>query len=239
MKTIIHRAKSRGHTQQGRVDTWHTFSYGEYFDPRRVHFGALRVLNDETLAPGQNGYGPHERNNMEILSIVLEGELEHRDSLGNRRILRRGEIQVMSTGTGVRHSEYNKNRDKSVHFLQIWVVPNRVAAEPRYQHIEQRPLPNALNEIVAPWPGEGDRAWIHQRAWFSVGKLEKETTVSYTLRSGESYGVYLFVIAGGISIDDDIELSPCDGMGIREADSFRLRALSDAKVLLIEVPKLK
>lgn len=241
MKIAIHRANSRGHANRGWVNSWHSFSYAEYFDPERVHFGALRILNDDTIAPGQKGFGPHDRNNMETISIVLDGELEHQDSLGNRQILHKGEIQVMSTGTGVRHSEYNKNRDKPVHFLQIWIAPNRKEQEPRYQleDIDKILIPNILNEIVIPFPGDGQRAWIYQQAWLSLGKLDAGTRLSYTMKSSGSQGVYLFVIAGELSINDDLELFAFDGMGISEAASFPIQALTDAEVLLIEVPKLK
>ncbi len=241
MKTFIHRARSRGHFIHDRVETWHTFSYGGYFNVERVHFGALRILNDDTVAPGEQGFGPHERNNVETLSIVLSGELRHRDSLGNEQIVRRGQIQVMSTGTGVRHSETNGSFDRPVGFLQIWIIPDRNEVEPRYQQVDISKLlaPNALTEIVKPWPGDGTGAWIYQQAWVSMGRLEAGTEVTYTLKSPKSYGVYLFVIDGEVLFNNDIELFARDGLGVREAGSFRLKAIMDAEVLLIEVPSLK
>lgn len=240
MKVIIHRAKSRGHFNHGWLDTHHTFSFAEYFDPARVHFGALRVLNDDTVAPGE-GFGTHSHHNMEIVSIPLEGDLEHQDSIGHKGVIHTGMIQVMSAGTGVRHSEYNKNQDKPVRFLQIWVVPDRSEAEPRYEDADIRDLliPNQLNEIVKPYPGDGQGAWIYQQAWFSLGRLDEGAEVGYTLKSEKSYGVYVFVIEGEVVVDDDVELLLRDGMGITDAASFRIKALTDAELLLIEVPALK
>ncbi len=241
MKTVIHRAKGRGHINRGWVDTWHTFSYGEYFNAERVHFGALRILNDDTIAPGEQGFGPHERNNMETVSIVLSGNLEHKDGLGNKQTLRKGRIQVMSTGTGVIHSEYNKSPDKPVNFLQIWIVPNRNEVDPRYQSVKIDELlnDNELIEIVKPWPGDGKGAWIYQQAWLSMGRLGKGHEVTYTLKSPGSYGVYLFVIDGEVLFEDDLELFARDGLAIREAASIRLKAAADTEVLLIEIPPLK
>lgn len=241
MKIVIHRAKSRGRTNRGWVNSWHTFSYAEYFDPDRVHFGALRILNEDTIASGSNGFGPRDRNNMEIVFLLLDGELEHRDSLGNRNIVRAGELQIVSAGTGIQHSEYNKNRNRPLHLLQIWVSPDHKETEPRYQQIdiEKILIPNQFQEIVTPCPGDGQRAWIYQKAWLSLGKLNRGAQASYTLKSSGSYGVYIFMIAGEVSINDDIDLFPSDGMGIREASSFDMQALTDAEVLLIEVPKLK
>jgi len=240
MKVIIHRAKSRGHFNHGWLDTFHTFSFAEYFDPARVHFGALRVLNDDTVAPGQ-GFGMHSHHNMEIVSIPLEGDLEHQDSMGNKQVIRKGHVQVMSAGTGVRHSEYNKNSDRPVKFLQIWILPNKQDIEPRYEDVAVGELlePNKLCEIVKPYPGDGQGLWIYQEAWFSMGKLDTGTEITYQLKSKKSYGVYVFVIDGEISINDDIELLLRDGMGITQADSFQIKALTPTEILLIEVPALK
>ncbi len=241
MKITLHRAKSRGHFNRGWVESWHTFSYAEYFAADRVHFGALRILNDDILAPGEKGFGPHDRNNMETISIPLAGELLHEDSLGNKQVLRRGQIQVMSTGTGVRHSETNKSRSKPAAFLQIWIIPNRNEVTPRYMELDIDGLlvPDTFTEIVKPWPGDDRGAWIYQQAWISIGKLNEKAEAVYTLKSPKSHGVYLFVIGGEVSFNDDIELFPRDGIGIRETNSFRLKAITDAEVLLIEVPSLK
>ena len=239
MKVFIHRAKSRGHFNHGWLDTYHTFSFAEYFDPQRIHFGVLRVLNDDTVAGGE-GFGMHSHHNMEIVSIPLEGDLEHEDSMGNKQVIRKGQIQVMSAGTGVRHSEYNKNADKPAKFLQIWLLPNQQEVEPRYDEANIKDLlqPNKLNEIVKPYPGDGKALWVYQKAWFSLGKLDEGTEVTYELKSKESEGVYLFVIEGEVIINDDIELLLRDGMGISDTGSFRIRALTGAEILLMEVPPL-
>lgn len=238
METILHRADTRGHFNHGWLNTHHTFSFADYFDPERVHFGALRVLNDDAVTPRQ-GFGMHSHHNMEIVSIPLFGDLEHRDSMGNVAIINKGQIQVMSAGTGVRHSEYNKNDDQYVEFLQIWVIPDRENVEPRYEEAVIADLieKNKLSEIVTPYPGNGKGLWIYQNAWFSMGQLDKGTQVTYDLKSDKSYGVYVFVIEGDIRIGD-LELNKRDGMGITKASSFTVEALSDAEVLLIEVPPL-
>lgn len=239
MRVTIHRSKSRGHFHHGWLETFHSFSFAEYFDPQRVHFGSLRVLNDDTVAGGE-GFDMHSHHNMEIITIPLEGELEHQDSMGNRQVIRQGMIQVMSAGTGVRHSEYNKNQDKPAKLLQIWVLPDRQDVEPRYDDalIENLLEPNRLCEIVKPFPSDGNGLWIYQRAWFSLGRLERDTEVEYPLKSSESEGVYIFVIEGEIIIDDDIELLPRDGIGMTDIKSLRIKALTDAEILLMEVPSL-
>ena len=240
MKIAIHRANSRGYFDHGWLKTYHTFSFAEYFNPQRVHFGALRVLNDDTVAP-EEGFGMHSHHNMEIVSIPLKGVLEHRDSMGNHQTTPKGHIQVMSAGTGVRHSEYNKNKDQNVEFLQIWILPDKKEIEPRYDDADIASLlvPNQLTEIVKPYPGDGKGVWIYQNAWFSMGKLDREKEVVYHLKSEKSYGVYVFVISGEIVVDDDIELLMRDGMGVTEADTFRIKALTDTEILLIEIPPLK
>ncbi|MDR0954582.1 MAG: pirin family protein [Rikenellaceae bacterium] len=240
MKVIIHRAKSRGHVNRNRLKVFHTFSYGEYFNPERVHFGTLRVLNDYIVAPGQ-GFGTRSRHNMEMIFIPLQGEIEHQDNLDNKQVIGRGAIQIMSAGIGISHSEYNKNLDKPLHFLLIWILPERQDAEPRYQaaQIADLMVQNQLTEIAKPYPGDGQGVWIGQQAWVSAGRLDRDIEVTYRLKSAESYGVYLFVLSGEVIIDNDIELLPRDGMGITQADEFRIRALTDAEVLLIEVPALK
>lgn len=239
MKTILHKAHTRGHFNHGWLDTHHTFSFADYFDPDRVHFGMLRVLNDDTVAP-QEGFGMHSHHNMEIVSIPLSGDLEHRDSMGNRAVINKGQIQVMSAGTGVRHSEYNKNDDQNVAFLQIWVLPDRENVEPRYGEAVIADLVerNKLSEIVTPYPGNGKGLWIYQQAWFSLGELDKGAVVTYDLKSKISYGVYVFVIQGDARINDEIELNKRDGLGISETEAFSIEALTDAEVLLIEVPPL-
>jgi len=240
MNVFIHRAKSRGYFDHGGLRTYHTFSFADYFNSRRMHFGALRVLNDDTLDGGE-GFGLHAHHNMEIVTIPLHGTLSHIDNLGNEEAIRKGQIQVMSAGSGIRQSEYNKNPDKTVNFLQIWVVPDRLEVEPRYQEItvDDRLIPGQFNEIVSPYPGNGRSARIHQQAWFSMGGFGPGTEVAYPLKSGESEGVYLFVIDGEVSLQEDITLGPRDGIGLTDIRQLYFKTRSQAEILLIEVPPMK
>ncbi|MCK9616340.1 MAG: pirin family protein [Lentimicrobiaceae bacterium] len=233
-KTIIHSAKSRGHATHGWLDTFHTFSFANYYNPERIHFGALRVLNDDTIEGGM-GFDTHPHDNMEIITIPLEGDLEHKDSLGNTGVIKHGDVQVMSAGTGILHSEYNKNKDKRVQLLQIWIFPNRKSVTPRYDqitlHLSDRQ--NKLQQILSPNPGDAG-VWIYQDAWFHIGKFGKEFGSDYTLKS-KGNGVYIFVISGEITIDNQV-LNTRDGMGIWETNTFFIKASSNAEFLLMEVP---
>lgn len=235
MNKTIHRAETRGHANHGWLDTHHTFSFAGYYDPQRVHFGALRVLNDDTVAPGE-GFGTHPHDNMEIVSIALEGALRHGDSMGNMQVLRPGEIQVMSAGTGITHSEMNASATEPVKFLQIWVLTDAQGHTPRYNQLELAPARrNELRTIVAP-EGRGDEhvGWIHQDAWFSTLDLDKDHTVEYRMKT-PGHGAYVFVIEGNVKLADE-ELGPRDGVGITDTDGFLIKGDTDARVLIIEVP---
>lgn len=235
MNKTIHRAETRGHANHGWLDTHHTFSFAGYYDPQRVHFGALRVLNDDTVAPGE-GFGTHPHDNMEIVSIALEGALRHGDSMGNMQVLRPGEIQVMSAGTGITHSEMNASATEPVKFLQIWVLTDAQDHTPRYNQLELAPARrNELRTIVAP-EGRGDEhvGWIHQDAWFSTLDLDKDHTVEYRMKT-PGHGAYVFVIEGNVKLADE-ELGPRDGVGITDTDGFLIKGDTDARVLIIEVP---
>lgn len=235
MNKTIHRAETRGHANHGWLDTHHTFSFAGYYDPQRVHFGALRVLNDDTVAPGE-GFGTHPHDNMEIVSIALEGALRHGDSMGNMQVLRPGEIQVMSAGTGITHSEMNASATEPVKFLQIWVLTDAQGHTPRYNQLELAPARrNELRTIVAP-EGRGDEhvGWIHQDAWFSTLDLDKDHTVEYRMKT-PGHGAYVFVIEGNVKLADE-ELGPRDGVGITDTDEFLIKGDTDARVLIIEVP---
>ncbi|TPN84735.1 pirin family protein [Aquimarina algicola] len=236
MKTIIHKAETRGQADHGWLQSRHSFSFANYYDPKRMNFGALRVLNDDIVAPGM-GFGKHPHDNMEIISIPLEGDLEHSDSMGNTTVIKQGDIQVMSAGTGVFHSEYNKNKDQSVKFLQIWVIPNQKNVTPRYDQItlDAQHLNNTLYQIVSPSP-EDQGVWIHQNAWFHLGTFEKGYTSSYTPKNLDN-GVYAFVLEGEMTIATQ-KLHKRDGLGIIEAKSIDIHADSTAKLLIIEVPML-
>jgi redox-sensitive bicupin YhaK (pirin superfamily) len=233
-KSILHKAVTRGHADHGWLNSFHTFSFANYYDPERVHFGALRVLNDDTVDAGM-GFGTHPHDNMEIISIPLEGDLEHKDSMGNVSVIRYGDIQVMSAGTGIRHSEYNKNTDKSVKFLQIWVFPNKKNVTPRYDQItlnlEDRH--NQFKQVLSPDPNDAG-VWIHQNAWLHLSKFDKGVAKEYNLKSSGN-GVYAFILSGNVTINGQ-ELNARDGFGIWEIDHLTIIADSDAEFLLMEVP---
>src|SRR2546421_2966974 len=231
MKTVLHKASTRGHANHGWLNSWHTFSFAGYYDPARTHFGALRVLNDDTVAAGM-GFGKHPHDNMEIISIPLEGDLEHGDNMGTRQVIKQGDVQVMSAGTGIVHSEKNKNDDKPVKFLQIWVIPNEKNVKPRYDQktFNEEEKHNKLLTVVSPI-GENEGVNIHQNAWFSLGKLDKGTTLTYELKD-KNNGVYAFLLDGEASIND-IVLNKRDGLGISEAEKLNIKADSDADILLM------
>jgi len=233
---VLHKANTRGHANHGWLDSFHTFSFANYYDPERIHFGALRVLNDDTVAPGM-GFGTHPHDNMEIISIPTSGDLEHKDSMGTVSVIKQGDIQVMSAGTGIAHSEYNKNRDKPVKFFQIWVIPNKKNVKPRYDQItlNNDDKKNKLLQIVSPNPDD-EGVWIHQDAWFHLGSFDKGKEVNYELKK-DGNGVYAFVIEGDVTVNDQ-KLNRRDGLGIRNADSLNIKADSNAEILLLEVPML-
>jgi len=233
-QTILHKADTRGHANHGWLNSYHSFSFASYYNPDRMHFGALRVLNDDTVDAGK-GFGTHPHDNMEIISIPLEGDLEHKDSMNNVAVIKNGDIQVMSAGTGIYHSEYNKDREHRVKFLQIWVFPNKKNVEPRYDqitlHAEDRH--NKLQQILSPNAG-GEGVWIHQDAWFHLGKFDKGVNADYQLKQ-KGNGVYVFVLNGDVKINDQ-QLHTRDGYGIWDTDSFSITAETDAEFLLMEVP---
>ena len=234
MKQVIHKAATRGHANHGWLNSYHTFSFAGYYDPARIHFGALRVLNDDTVAAGM-GFGTHPHDNMEIISIPLSGDLKHKDSMGNETIIRNGDIQVMSAGTGISHSEMNANKDQEVKFLQIWVFPNKQNVTPRYDQItlDETKLKNHLQQVLSP-DANDDGVWIHQNAWFSMGQLDKGFNTTYTLKN-KTNGVYAFVIEGDVTINGQV-LNKRDGLGISETDTISISADSNARLLLMEVP---
>jgi quercetin 2,3-dioxygenase len=234
VKTILHKANTRGHDNHGWLDSWHTFSFAGYYDPSRMHFGVLRVLNDDTVAPG-TGFGRHAHDNMEIISIPLEGDLEHQDNTGTKQVIRKGDIQAMSAGTGIEHSEKNKNDEQQVKFLQIWVIPNQKNVAPRYDQkfFSEEEKTNKLLTVISPI-GEKEGINIYQDAWFSLGKLDKGTELSYTLKN-KDHGVYSFLLEGDVTIND-IVLNRRDGLGISEVGQLEIKANADSEVLLMEVP---
>ncbi|MBW7891661.1 MAG: pirin family protein [Chitinophagaceae bacterium] len=234
-KTIIHKADSRGHADHGWLNTYHTFSFSNYHDPERVHFGALRVLNDDTVAPGR-GFGRHPHDNMEIVSIPLEGDLEHADSMGNKAVIRKGDIQAMSAGTGIMHSEYNASKDNPVKFLQIWVFPSRQNITPQYSQVtlNSSDRKNTLQQIVSPRANGATGVTIQQDAWFHLGDLDKGIQLTYGIKN-KGDGAYLFVLRGSVNVEGQL-LNSRDGMGVWDTDQISITADSDAELLVIEVP---
>jgi redox-sensitive bicupin YhaK (pirin superfamily) len=232
--TVLHKADTRGDADHGWLHSRHTFSFADYYDPERVHFGMLRVLNDDTVAAGM-GFGTHPHDNMEIISIPLEGDLEHKDSMGNVSVIRHGDIQVMSAGTGITHSEYNKNKDKPVKFLQIWVFPNKRNVKPRYDqitlHIADRH--NNFQQILSPDPDDAG-VWIYQNAWFHLGRFDKDFSIEYNVKA-KGNGVYAFILNGEVTIDNQ-KLKQRDGFGIWDVEKFKVTADTNAEILLMEVP---
>lgn len=232
--TIIHKANTRGHADHGWLNAYHSFSFASWYNPERVQFGALRVLNDDTIAAGM-GFGTHPHDNMEIITIPLEGDLAHKDSMGNTETIKSGDIQVMSAGTGVKHSEFNPNADQRTKLLQIWVYPNKQNVEPRYQQITLNPedRKNKLQQILSP-NADDSGVWIHQDAWFHLGKFDKGVSATYNFKK-EGNGVYAFILSGTITINGQ-ELETRDGFGIWNTNSFDIKATSDAEFLLMEIP---
>lgn len=235
MKTILHKANTRGHANHGWLDSYHTFSFAGYHNPERVHFGALRVLNDDSVAAGM-GFGAHPHDNMEIISIPTSGDLEHQDSMGNKQVIKQGDVQAMSAGTGIQHSEKNKNHNKEVKFFQIWVFPKVKNIEPRYdqQTFADTDKHNKLLTVVSSLGTADGSVQINQDAWFSLGKLDKDFSTSYTLKNSNN-GVYAFVIEGDVTINGQ-SLNRRDGLGITETDTLEIKADSHAELLLMEVP---
>ena len=234
MKKIFHASSTRGEANHGWLHAKHSFSFANYFDPKRIQFGALRVLNDDIIAPGM-GFGSHPHDNMEIITIPLEGALEHKDSMDNIGVIEADEIQVMSAGTGIFHSEYNKNKDKQVKVLQLWVLPNEKNVTPRYDQksIKELKKPNTLYPIVTPDPN-GPEMWIHQDAWFHMGDFNQSTEIEYKINKAGN-GVYVFLIEGSAEIAGEA-IKKRDALGIWETDNFILKMASNSRILLIEVP---
>lgn len=234
MQLIHHPAASRGHTNQGWLQSCHTFSFAGYYNPARMHFGVLRVLNDDTVAPGR-GFGTHPHDNMEIISIPLSGDLQHRDNMGNAAIIRQGDIQIMSAGTGITHSEMNANPDKAVQFLQIWVFPEQQNVQPRYGQLtlDTARMHNNLLQVLSPNPDD-DGLWMHQQAWFHMGTFDAGFATTYQLRRPGN-GVYAFVLEGQLTIAGT-PMNSRDGLGITETQTCTIEAHANARLLLMEVP---
>ena len=232
---ILHKADSRGHADHGWLNSHHSFSFANYYDPERMHFGVLRVLNDDTVAAGM-GFNTHPHDNMEIISIPLEGDLEHKDSMGNTQVIRHGDIQVLSAGTGITHSEKNRNTDRLTRFLQIWVFPNKRNVTPRYDQLtlDVADRHNRFQQILSP-SAEDAGVWIHQDAWFHLGKFDADTGTSYAVKR-KGNGVYAFLLEGRATINGQ-SLDRRDGLGIWDVETVDVKAgPGGAEILLMDVP---
>jgi len=237
MKTTLYRASSRGHAYHGWLDTYHTFSFANYYNPERIHFGALRVVNDDIVTAGE-GFGTHPHDNMEIVSIPLYGNLEHKDSMGHTEVIMPGEIQVMSAGSGITHSEYNSSDSNPLNFFQIWIFPDTKDVKPRYDQrvfdfLEKK---NQLVQIVGPKDDpENTGLWIHQSAWFSMGTFDKGTEIDYKVKK-KGNGVFAMVVEGEFTVGDQ-KLQHRDAVGISEVDEVKITADSEnGRILIIDVP---
>lgn len=232
---VLHKADTRGHAKHGWLESHHSFSFADYYNPERMHFGVLRVLNDDWVAPGK-GFGRHPHDNMEIISIPLEGALEHSDSMGNTAVIQKGDIQAMSAGTGIFHSEANQSKENPVAFLQIWIFPKQKNVQPRYDQVTLNAADrhNKLQQVLSP-NKEDEGVWINQDAWFHMGNFDKGISTIYNLKKAGN-GMYAFVLKGSVKIEE-VELSQRDGLGIWDKDQISIAASADGtELLLMEVP---
>ena len=232
---VFHAAASRGTANHGWLISRHTFSFANYYNPDRIHFGALRVLNDDIVKPGM-GFGTHPHDNMEIISIPLAGTLAHKDSTGNEQTIKTGEVQIMSAGTGIYHSEYNHSKKEEVNFLQVWILPKEKNISPRYG---QKDFSAALGQnklVTVVSPAKDDALWINQDAELTIGNLSKDTKVSHKLHF-QGNGFYTFLISGEARINDD-HLRERDAVGYFDTKAVQIEALQDSKILIIEIPKI-
>ncbi|PSL49697.1 hypothetical protein CLV51_1011032 [Chitinophaga niastensis] len=236
MKKIIHRADTRGYANHGWLSSHHTFSFANYYDPNRIHFGALRVLNDDSIKGGM-GFGAHPHDNMEIVSIVLDGAMEHRDNTGRQEVIRKNDVQIMSAGTGITHSEFNASKTEDANFLQIWVIPKERNVIPRYDQRTFDPAAreNALQVVISP-DHQADALWLHQDAWFSLGKFDAGKKLDITPKA-PGIGSYLFLLSGELKVDGEV-LQTRDAIGLSDYDKVSIEVIKPAEFLLMDIPML-
>jgi redox-sensitive bicupin YhaK (pirin superfamily) len=234
MKTVFHSEASRGHANHGWLNAKHSFSFASWQNPERIHFGALRVLNDDIVAPSM-GFSKHPHDNMEIITIPLKGALKHQDSMGNSSVIEAGEVQVMSAGTGVQHSEVNAKHDEAINLFQIWIFPNKHNVTPRYDQIryDEESMRNNFLQVVSPNPDDAG-TWIHQDAWIHLSQLEEGKSLNYELKQ-KGNGVYILNIDGTFEIANQL-LEKRDAIGVWETTSIDIKANKTGRLLLIEVP---
>ena len=231
---ILHKASSRGHANHGWLNAYHSFSFASWYNPERIQFGMLRVLNDDTVAAGM-GFGTHPHDNMEIITIPLEGDLAHKDSMGNAATIKTGDVQVMSAGTGIQHSEFNPNADQHTKLFQIWLFPKHRNVEPRYQQItlDSTNQKNEFAQILSP-NEEDEGVWIHQDAWFYLSDFDKDFAKKLALKK-KGNGFYIMNIEGEIEVNGE-KLEKRDAIGIWETNELKIKANSDSRFLIMEIP---
>ena len=232
MATTLYRASTRGHADFGWLDTNHIFSFGHYYDPQRVRFGMLRVFNDDIVRGGE-GFGTHPHENMEIISIPLDGTIVHEDSMGHAEALKPGDVQVMSAGTGITHSEYNGSKEDLLKFLQIWIIPNTMGVEPRYDQKHIAVQNNTIDTVVGP-KGGSEPLWIHQDAWLSLVRLDAGKEATYTAKR-DGNGLFLFLIDGIVTVQNET-LAARDSIGVTDEGSITLSAGESTYAVLLDVP---
>ncbi len=232
MKTVFHAANARGHADHGWLNAKHSFSFASWHNPERIHFGMLRVLNDDIVAGGM-GFGKHPHDNMEIITIPLAGSIQHEDSMGFSEVIHAGEVQVMSAGTGIYHSEYNPSPDQELNLFQIWIFPKQKQVEPRYAQRKYELNEDTFTELVGP-EESGISTWIHQDAWLSMGAFKAGSSQEYQLKK-QGNGIYLMLVEGQIKIGDQL-LTQRDAIGISQTNQIQIEIEANAKILVIEVP---
>jgi redox-sensitive bicupin YhaK (pirin superfamily) len=234
MKTIMHRASERGHADHGWLNARHSFSFANWYDPSKIQFGALRVLNDDIVSGGK-GFGMHPHNDMEIITIILKGQLEHRDNMGNGSVIKPGDVQVMSAGTGVMHSEFNPSPTEKVNLFQLWIIPKEKGIKPRYDQktFDVNERKNTIQTVASGYKRNGE-LYIHQDAAISLAYIDKGKSVSYDI-SHESNGAYIIVVEGSVEINSE-KLEKRDAIGIIDASKVNINAATDAEVMIIDVP---
>lgn len=232
--TVLHKADSRGHADHGWLNAYHSFSFASWYNPERVQFGTLRVLNDDTVAAGM-GFGEHGHDNMEIITIPLEGDLAHKDSMGNAETIKTGDVQVMSAGTGIRHSEFNPNHDQRTKLFQIWLFPRTKNVTPRYQQItlDESKQKNNFAQILSP-NADDEGVWIHQDAWFYLANFDKDFSKKLSLKK-EGNGFYIMNIEGDIEVNGE-KLETRDALGVWDTNELEINANTNSKFLVMEIP---
>ena len=233
MKTILHKAADRGHVNHGWLDAHHSFSFGSWYNSEKVHFGKLRVLNDDIVKAG-NGFGEHPHDNMEIITIPLQGALAHKDNTGGNGVIKKNDVQVMSAGSGIIHSEFNHSKTEDVNLFQLWIFTNNENATPRYDQktFNASERINKFQTVVSPYGNEG--LWIYQDAWISLGKFDKEQEITYTIGK-EGNGVFALVVEGEAEIAEN-KLNKRDALGISETNNITIKIKKDTEILLVDVP---